>query len=644
MLHRRLGLTLALLAVPVLTTARAAPDVFVAYPPEGHRVAFDHVLLEGSVPPGANLRIGNQPVAVGPDGLFILWWPLRVGTNDLRMVTTLNGQSGSNILRVIRTTDAPLPATPTRIDRESVTPDVAHEFWDPARDTPTERTVAVAFRGSPGGRAVFRVAGGPPQPLREVAAGQYEAAYVLSVSARLENVPVTMTLTGRDGRSVTVTASGRLSSGSGGPRTGTQRPGTVRGLGLNDAGNATTTLEGEAFLYPRDGMAFTLVGRVGEDVRARLAPGVSVLITAKQLDVTPAVALPGVAGEVRLDGPAADPALPPVVAVAPPPPSVPATPTPADPAEIAPSAPSPAPPPASEPVATPPTDDLRLRIPLGGARVPFTVAQEGGGRRLTLTLYGLGVPPRLPTPLADPLVARAEVSPVGLGVTRLILDLTSPQAWGFTANYDGGDLLLTVRRPPTLDLTRPLAGRVIVLDAGHGGTQNGGAGSLRVPEKDLMLPLTLRVAELLRAQGAEVVLTREADVTLGLYERDLLAEARRADLLVSIHANALPDGRDPRGIRGPEVYFTHPQAQAPAAAILAALRRILPDLGVGAGLKPGANLALTRPTTQPSLLVETAYLTDPQNLRLLMDPAGRERLAQAIAAGLADFYAGQVGD
>ncbi|WP_102126647.1 N-acetylmuramoyl-L-alanine amidase [Deinococcus planocerae] len=619
---RRVFLSLALLAVPVLTAARAAPEVFVAYPPEGHRVAFDHVILEGSVPPGAGLRVGNQAVAVGQDGLFMLWWPLRVGTNDLRLVTTLNGQTGARTLRVIRTATGPLPATPTTIDRKSVTPAVPHEFWDTARDSPDERAVPVSFRGSPGGRAAYRVGTGPWTPLREVEPGRYEAEYVVPVAARFENTAVTVRLTGRDGRGVTATAPGRLTSTGEGPRTGTQRPGTVRGLGLNEGGGAVTTLEGRPFLYPRDGMTFTLVGRVGEDVRARLAPGVSVLVTAKQLDVTDGAPTLAPSGEVTLDAAPAEATTPPVTLL----PALPFTPlTPANPPNGGPAAPS--------------WEALRLRLPLSGARIPFTVAQEGEGRRLTLTLYGLGTPPILPAPLTDPLVARVTAEPAALGVTRLSLDLTAPQRWGFTANYDGDDLLLTVRRPPTLDPARPLAGRVIVVDPGHGGTQFGGAGSLRVPEKDLVLPIARRVAELLRDQGAEAVLTRDADVTLGLYERDLLAEERGADLLVSIHANALPDGRDPRGIRGPEVYFTHPQAQAPAAAILAALRRTLPDLGPGQGLKPGADLALTRPTTQPSLLVETAYLTDPGNLRLLMDPGGRERFAQAIAAGIADFYA-----
>lgn len=600
---RRAVLSLVLLAVPALSLPLAAPDIFVAYPPEGHRVAFDHVILEGSVTPGAQLRIGGRAVPVGEDGLFMLWWPLQPGVNDLRLTATLGDQTGTRTLHVIRTAAAPLPAAPTRIDPQSVMPRELLEFWDAAGDTPEERTVTVAFRGSPGGQAAFRVADGPLLPMDELGSGQYEAAYVLPPSARLVQAPITVTLTGRDGQTATATAPGFLSSTGGGPLTGMQRPGTVRGLGLNDANNAVKALGSLPFLSPRDGMTFTLVGRQGRDLRARLAPGVSVLVSEGQLDILPGMPCAGVGGAVKLER------APSLLAATP---------------------------------AFLPADDLRVRVPLAGVRVPFTLNQEQAGRRLTLTLYGLETAPTLPAPLIDPLIAGAEIQPVGLRVVRLTLDLTAPQAWGFTANYDGEDLLLTVRRPPLLDPVRPLAGRLIVLDAGHGGSQLGGAGSLRVPEKDLTLPIARRTADLLRERGAQVILTRSADVALGLYERALIAEAVRADLLVSIHANALPDGRDPRGIRGPEVYFTHPQAQAPAAAILAALRRILPDLGPGAGLKPGADLALTRPTTQPSLLIETAYLTDPQNLRTLMDPAGRERFAQAIAAGIADFYAAQV--
>lgn len=285
---------------------------------------------------------------------------------------------------------------------------------------------------------------------------------------------------------------------------------------------------------------------------------------------------------------------------------------------------------------------LRVRLPLGGARLPFRLEQEDGGRRLTVTLYGPLAQPLTGPEGGDPLLGGVEIRPLALGVTRVALNLNAAQAWGFTANYDGPDLVVTVRRPPTLNPARPLEGRTITLDPGHGGSQNGGAGSLRVPEKGLVLPIALRAAELLRGLGATVTLTRSADVTLGLYERGLMAEASASDLLVSIHANALPDGRDPRGVRGPEVYYTHPQAAALAGSILGQLRARLPELGPGAGLKPGADLALTRPTTQISLLVETAYLTDAGNLRTLSSPEGRERFAGAIAAGIAAFYEAQV--
>ncbi|ANE43935.1 N-acetylmuramoyl-L-alanine amidase family protein [Deinococcus puniceus] len=656
----RFALLAALIAVPLACSARAAPDVFVAYPPEGHRVAFDHVILEGSVTPGANLKIGGQAVSVGADGLFMLWWPLRVGTNDLRLVTAAGGQTGSRTLRVIRTVPRALPATPTALDRDSVTPRMNLEFWDAAADAPAERSIRVSFRGSPGGRATFRLAGGAVQTMQEGPAGQYSATYTLPATARVQNAAFTVSLTGRDGRTTAAAAPGRLTSTAAGPRTATQRPGTVRGLGLNDATNLLTTLGGDPFLYPRNGMTFAAVGRQGDDLRVRLAPGVSALVTATQVALTPGAPRVGTAGTVVLDGlPAVPPALPEVLPVPIPPdpitpPESPA-PLPSNPAppesnlpELPPqpprpkqATPQPVPAPPVTPVPTAPTSDLRVRVPLGGLRVPFTLDQTDDGRGLTLTLYGLSAPPVVDALPADPLLSRLTAAPAGPGVSRLTLELTAAQAWGFSAHYDGSDLLLTVRRPPALDPAQPLVGRVITLDAGHGGTQWGGAGSLRVPEKGLVLPITLRAAELLRAQGATVILTRTADVTLGLYERAEAAEAARADLLVSLHANALPDGRDPRGIRGPEIYFTHPQAAGVSAQILASLRRTLPDLGPGAGLKPGANLALTRPSTQISLLVELGYLTDPGNLRILMDKGGRERLAQAVAEGIAAFYAGQ---
>lgn len=630
----------ALAALSLAVAAPAAPDVFVAYPPPGHRVAFDHVILEGSVTPGAALTVNGRSVEVGPDGLFTQWWPLKGGTNDLRLVARQGGQSGVTTLKVIRTVPGPLPARPTAIDAPSVQPREAREFWDPAGDSPAERRVELSFQGSPGGRAAYRLGQAAPITMREGPAGTYRAAYVVPTGAELRGAVFIFTLTGQDGKAVTAVAPGRLSTG-GGARLGTQKSGSVLGLGLNQSTFTVTDLSGAALLYPRNDMTFTLVGRQGEDVRARLAPGVGALITAAQLGIAPGAVAQAAGGPITLDGPPtleslAAPEQPAEMPSA----AIPVTPS----AEGAPVAgPAALPPVAAPSTAELSTAELRVRLPLGGARLPFRLEQEDGGRRLAVTLYGTLARPLSGPEGGDPLLDSVEVRPVALGVTRVALNLSGAQAWGFGASYDGPDLVVTVRRPPTLNPARPLEGRTITLDPGHGGSQNGGAGSLRVPEKGLVLPIALRAAELLRGLGATVNLTRSADVTLGLYERGLMAEASGADLLVSIHANALPDGRDPRGVRGPEVYFTHPQAAALAASILGQLRARLPELGPGAGLKGGADLALTRPTTQISLLVETAYLTDAGNLRTLHSPEGRERFAGAIAAGIAAFYAGQVG-
>ena len=614
MLRRRL--TRALLAGLLLGGAQAAPRVFVAYPPDGHRVAHDHVILEGSVTPGAGLTVSGQRAEVQPDGLYTLWWPLEPGPNTLTLVATQGGQSGRAVVRVTRMVPSPLPAAPTAIRAGSVQPRAPLEFWDLEGDSPAERTLRVAFEGSPGGRATFRVAGGPPQPMSEGPSGTYSAGWTVPTHARLNEAAVVVTLSGRDGQSVQATAPGRLSTthlssgvlsllspgrlnpgllGSG-PRTATQNPATVRGLGVNEARFVLTTLGGAPLLYPREGTTFSAAGRQGDDLRVRLAPGLSALVTAQQVTLGPGPVPPVLAGPLSLDAP-----------------------------------------------ETAAAGELRLRVALGGARPPFTLTQTQGGRRLELTLYGLGNAPTLPAaPLTDALLAGVKVDTPSPGVSRVTLDLASRQAWGFHAAYEGPDLVLSVRRPPTLDPAQPLAGRVIVLDPGHGGSNSGGAGLLGIREKGLTLPVALRAAALLRERGAAVTLTRERDEDVGLTERALIAETLGADLLVSLHHNALPDGKDPRGVRGPEVYFTHPQAEALAASLLGRLRTGLPELGVGAGLKPGADLALTRPSTQPSVLVEMAYLTDAGNVRLMHSPAGQERLAQAIADGISDFYAAQV--
>lgn len=183
-----------------------------------------------------------------------------------------------------------------------------------------------------------------------------------------------------------------------------------------------------------------------------------------------------------------------------------------------------------------------------------------------------------------------------------------------------------------------LAGKTIVIDAGHGGSERGGAGPFGTPEKDLVLPIATLAAQYLREMGANVIMTRQSDVTVPLYNRPLLAERSGADALVSLHANAIPDGKSPVGVRGIATFYSHDHAEFLATALHRALLAAAPSVGDD-GLRPAANLALTRPTSQPSVLLELGYLTHPQNLRVLHSPQGQDNYARAIAAGLAAAFA-----
>lgn len=92
---------------------------------------------------------------------------------------------------------------------------------------------------------------------------------------------------------------------------------------------------------------------------------------------------------------------------------------------------------------------------------------------------------------------------------------------------------------------------VVVLDAGHGGQDEGATGRGGLQEKELVLDVAKRLARRLRDRGLQVVLTREDDRFLSLEERTAVANDARADLFVSIHANASRSAR-PRGV---ETYF-----------------------------------------------------------------------------------------
>jgi N-acetylmuramoyl-L-alanine amidase len=284
---------------------------------------------------------------------------------------------------------------------------------------------------------------------------------------------------------------------------------------------------------------------------------------------------------------------------------------------------------AITPVAGSGGERASIRIPLG-ARVPFRVDEDD--RRLTLTLYRTaGDVSWLRYGTGDSPVRRITWGQEPGGRTTLAVDLTGP-VWGYRTRWSGTDLILDVRRPPRRSGGRPLSGRLIVVDPGH--PPGGATGPTGLREAEANLAVALRLRALLEDAGARVVMTRTSDVPVDLGARPRLADSLDADLLVSIHNNALPDGVNPFTNNGTSVYYSQPRSLPLARSIQRELvaRFDVRDLGVGR-----ADFALTRATWQPAVLCEGLYMIMPDQEAALRSAAGQELYARGVLEGIVEF-------
>jgi N-acetylmuramoyl-L-alanine amidase len=277
----------------------------------------------------------------------------------------------------------------------------------------------------------------------------------------------------------------------------------------------------------------------------------------------------------------------------------------------------------------PQTDRVVLKIPVS-QRVPFQMTESE--RTLSLRFYSaVGDVDWMRYGSADPLVREMSWIQNSADEITLKLDLTLP-VWGYRLHWDGGNLLLEIRRPPVIDQANPLRGRLIAVDPGHPPAGATGPTGLREAEANLAVALELR--RLLEQAGARVLMTRTTDTAVDLWPRVKLAESANADLLVSIHNNALPDGLNPFTSNGTSVFYNQPRSVLLARDVQAALllRLGLRDLGFGRG-----DLALVRGTWMPSVLTEGLFMILPDQEAALRTPVGQRLYALGVFEGIRRF-------
>ncbi len=181
--------------------------------------------------------------------------------------------------------------------------------------------------------------------------------------------------------------------------------------------------------------------------------------------------------------------------------------------------------------------------------------------------------------------------------------------------------------PPTSGSNRPL----VIIDAGHGGQDPGTIGIGGVREKDIVLPISLDVAEELRKQGVEVRMTRDRDYFVSLQGRTDLANKINADLFVSIHANAINLSRP--DVNGLETYYY--QSGRRLAEVIH--WNILNSVPIKNRNIRRARFFVLRRSKMPAVLVEVGFLTGAEDSVRLKNPNHRRQMAKAIARGIIQY-------
>jgi N-acetylmuramoyl-L-alanine amidase len=184
--------------------------------------------------------------------------------------------------------------------------------------------------------------------------------------------------------------------------------------------------------------------------------------------------------------------------------------------------------------------------------------------------------------------------------------------------------------PSTASPVPPRSGTLVVIDPGHGGKDPGAIGIGGLREKDVVLSISKDVTSLLEQQGVRVMMTRNSDYFVSLQGRAEMANRARGTIFVSIHANAVGEGRS--HINGLEVYYFGDRSLAEAIH-----SSILRTVNVGDRGVRRARFYVLRKTSMPAALVETGYVTGVQDAANLRNPAYQRQMAEAIARGIINY-------
>ncbi|MBN1399152.1 MAG: N-acetylmuramoyl-L-alanine amidase [Bacteroidetes bacterium] len=207
--------------------------------------------------------------------------------------------------------------------------------------------------------------------------------------------------------------------------------------------------------------------------------------------------------------------------------------------------------------------------------------------------------------------------------------------WGYDIEYAGNTMHIKIRRPPVpVSSSSVLGGITIAVDAGHGGDYKGAVGATGTLEKDITIIIARHLESILKSKGAKVIMTRGEDEGPYMSERIDKILRSNSQLLVSIHCNSAGESSNPLLLCGVSTYYRHIGFKQLADIIYEKMLSIgLPQFGVVGSF----NFTLNSLTQVPNVLVETAFLSNPEEEMILLDDGFWKKAAEQIAAGLEEY-------
>lgn len=568
-------ITLVFLIFCVLTkTFASALKLDVVYPKEGQKINAKKTFFIGSTTPGAKLSINGQPVKVFPSGSFVRVFDLKKGPNEIKLHSVLNGEEKDLILNV--STAEPLktiPHKPTKIDETSIKPrgDIYYKPGD---------TLTVKFRGSRGYRAYFLI-GKKQIPMKELPSsitgikGVYKGKYVIQKNDNFKNATLSVRLKSKYAK---------LTRKTGTTISVIPPEKYILGEVTTEKAPVRTFPYGGRLTPIPKGTLLVIDGKFKEHYRFNQGNIRKVWINEK---------------DVNLISEAEEELTSKITSV--------------------------------NIIDNP--KNIMIKIPLE-QRLPLSLNEKSN--KLIIDIYGgksdLSTIPQSKSKFVNNIRWTQPYSKV----FRLSTSLNFPILNGYDSFYLGNDLIIKINKPPVVNKLNPLKGRIIAIDPGHGADELGAVGPTGVPEKTVNLRISEYLKQELERAGAKVIMTRVTDdENPDLYERPVIATKNNAEVLVSVHNNALPDGKNPYKEHGSSVYYYHSQAKPLASEIQNSLVRDLKfnDLGVFWG-----SLVLTRPTNPVCVLVEVGFMINPYEYEKLITPEYQKKSAVAIKKGLENYF------